>query len=464
MLHLLVEEVLSFLDGGCTRIMIRMALVIGKDIVRSGIGRVLRRVGHPHHGGKQNQHKQKEPDDDALGVLPRMILPEKPAEVKEPQYRPHDEQDIGLRLHRVEGKKTGDQKQKQEDDHQRHADDAGDPLRPMTLVLRVTVDRVGNEPVDQRRAERGNIHDPADRRSSQEGNENGDHDDGQYSVFGNTAAVQLRERPRSLALTSGRVQNAAQGKHIPDQARQDDAEQREHQDGHARLPEIIICRIKRRNRLESFEIAHVPDIGQPAFVFRRIGGNGEHGDKQVERRGDQRGQDQDAARAFDREGVLLGEMRDILKADECPGRYDGDMDDLSERARPLRVQRGVAEAAVMPRYGDDGAYREADREDQRSGDHDIVGQAGASGAQNADEQHGADGQQRLAEPHLVTENMVMKTELEGFSQEKSGKKRNGGDICPQDSEIGQKHEPQCEETKVLPSNASLERVDTAGVR
>ena len=441
-----------------------MGLMVFEDAVHRLVGSALRRPGDPHHRREQHQHQEDDPHDDPLPVFPVPVAVDQHPVEDEPQDRPDDEQEIGFRLHRVERKQARDQKEQRENDHQRDAGGAGEALRTAALLPGMAVNAVGNQAVDDGRAQRGDVHDPADRRPAQKGDEHGDDDDEGDRPAGDAVPVQLRERPRRLSVPSRRVQQAAQGQKVSDQARQDHAEEREHQHRDARLSEIVIRGVKSGDRLDSVQIPHIPDIGQPACVLRRVGGDGEQGHEQIQRRRHHHGADQDAAHLFDREAVFLGEMRDVLKADEGPGRDGGDADDLREGARPLGIQRGVAERAVMPRHCDHGAHRKADGERQRGDDHDAVGEARAALAQPADQDHGQHGQQRLAEPHLIAEDPVAEAEAEGAAEEEAGKQRQRGHVGPEDGQIGQQHEPEGEKTEILSPHALLKRVDTARVR
>ena len=157
-------------------------------------------------------------------------------------------------------------------------------------------------------------------------------------------------------------------------------------------------------------------------------------------------------------------MRDVFKADECPGRDRRDADDLRKGAGALRVQRFIAEGAFMPQHGNQGTDRKARRKGQRRDDHDAVRPARALRAQQPDQHRGADRQQGFAEPDLIAEDVIVEAEPEGISQEEACKQRQRGHVRPQNGQIGKQHEPQCEEPEVLPAGFLFKGIDAARTR
>ena len=145
----------------------------------------------------------------------------------------------------------------------------------------------------------------------------------------------------------------------------------------------------------------------------------------------------------------------------CPGRDRRDADDLAEGGRAFQVQRRITERIFVPQERDHGTYGKPGREDQGRSDHDFVGQAGGTDAQQRDKPHRADGEQRLAEPDLIAENRVVETEAERVPKEEARKQRDRRDVRPEDRQVGQQDEPERQEAQVLPAGLLFEGVDAA---
>ena len=253
-----------------------------------------------------------------------------PPEIPKSQYGPDREQQIGFRFHGAEGQQVGNQQQCHKNEHQDNPDHSGYRFRPVSAPLRVPVNTVGYQPVDDCRPQCGHIHNPADGRPAEERNKHRQENHSNNRIPGNAVFVQLRGLLRCFPVSAGSVQQPAQCHQVADQAGQDDSEQRQHQDHQSGIAQVMARRVESRNGLNAFQVSHVPDVIQPGGIFRRIGGNGQQGYKQVQhRRQDNRG-DQDPADLFHRESVLFREMGDVLKADKGPRGNGRDADNLPE--------------------------------------------------------------------------------------------------------------------------------------
>ena len=268
------------LDVG-VRVVRRMAFMVFQNALDRLFGRGPGGAGNPHHRREQHQHQQQNPDNHAFTEFALFIPPDQAAEVRKAQQRPHDEQHVRLRLHRVEGQQPGDEQQQREHSHQQKAEHARRLLRPAVLPLSVAEDRMRDQAIDDRGAQRCDVDDPADGRSAQEGNEEGNRDHDPDGRGRNAAPVQPGKGPGHLPFPSRREQQAAQGQQVADQAGQDHAEQRQHQHRDAETAEIVIRRVEGRHGLDALEVSHVADILQPAAVLGRIGRHRQQGHEQV---------------------------------------------------------------------------------------------------------------------------------------------------------------------------------------
>ena len=271
LLRLFLEILGSLLPDLRDRVIGRMALVVFQNVCHGLIRRALCCPRDPHHRCEQHQHQQDDPHDHALAVLTVLIPPDQNAEICQSQQRPYHEQHIRLRLHRVEGQQTGDEQQHDKHGHQEKADKAGQRLQTALFFPGMAENRMRNQAVDDRCAQRRDVDDPADRRPSEEGNEHRNRNHGPDGPVRSAVGVHALKGTGHLALPSRRIQQAAQGHEVSDQAGQDYAEQGQHQHRDAETAEIVIRRVKGRHRFDALEVSHITDIRQPAVVLRRIG-------------------------------------------------------------------------------------------------------------------------------------------------------------------------------------------------
>ena len=326
----------------------------------------------------------------------------------------------------------------------------------------MAIDAEADDGVDHRGAERGDVHDPADRRAAEEGDRQRHQDDEQDRLNRNAVAAEPLEAGGGVAFPAHGIDQAAEREQIADEAREDDAKKRKQKDRDAKASHVVVGRVERRHGLDPGEVAHVSDVVDPALVFGRIGRHGKQRDEDVEGRCEDDRPDQDRAHLLHREVVLLGKVRNVFKADESPGRDCGDVHDLREGHCALKVQGRIAEGSSVQEDGRQGADREARRKDERRGDHDPVDVPRAPGAKQPDQGDGRHGKQPLAEPHLIAENGVVVSELERIAKEEPGEKRNRGDVGPEDRKVGEQDEPAREESEIASAGLARKRIDAAG--
>ena len=136
-------------------------------------------------------------------------MPDQYPEIDQSKHRPHDEQHVGFRLHRMERKEAWDQQQQYKKNHQHHPGDSGILFGPMAGLLSIAKDSIRKQRVDHRRTESGHIDNPPDRRPAEKRNKNGYYDDRYNRRRRNTAPVQSGKHARSLPFPSRRIEQAA---------------------------------------------------------------------------------------------------------------------------------------------------------------------------------------------------------------------------------------------------------------
>lgn len=154
-----------------------------------------------------------------------------------------------------------------EADHDRHADETRFLFGSITAEAGRFPRRRGDEAVNQRRAERGDIDDLADGCAAQKGHKRRDKRDQPDRLTGNTMSVELAQRRRQHAVSSERIKQAAQRRDVADQARQDQCKQRGHKDPDPRAAEIIFRSVKGRQRFCPAQMVQITYIFQPTAIL-----------------------------------------------------------------------------------------------------------------------------------------------------------------------------------------------------
>ena len=218
---------------------------------------------HPDQGDGQDQCEKCDPDTDrAAESLPLVPLQDR-AEEQEPEHAPYNEQEIGLGGERTYGDKIRSQEINTKGDHDSEAQTSGQKFCPVLHLPRHGGRTGGHKAVDQDRADGGDIHDPADGGTADEGDHTGDPGDQQDCLFRDTAVREHREISRKHTVLGKGIEETAESRDIADQARDDKGDQRQHEQQDTCASEIYICRIKSRQRLQSLQTVKRPDIFDP---------------------------------------------------------------------------------------------------------------------------------------------------------------------------------------------------------
>ena len=144
---------------------------------------------------------------------------------------------------------------------------------------------------------------------------------------------------------------------------------------------------------------------------------------------------------------FLHAVGDALKADEGPGRDDGDLHNL----RQLRAVRKVERLQLTPASGEapDEADRDSGREEDGKRDHKDIDKLLMPDAEKACQQQRRHGQQHLAQVHLIPENGIELPDAEQPAHEDSPVQGQRRDVGPQDRKIRHRQEPGRQEGKVV---------------
>ena len=432
------------------------------DVAHPTAGDLDDGLAQVHQRHEQHQRKQGDPHHDGLAEAPRLVDAQHPPEVHEAQHRPHDEEEVGFPGHGAGGIQVRHQRVQAETDHHDQPHDAQPMLPPVPPVPGQLHRRGRHQPVDQRGPDGGDIHDPADGRAPQEGEDHRQRRDQRDGPAGYAVPVQFAEASGQHVVPAQGVKQAAQGRDIADEAGDDQRQQRQHQQGHARPAHVAVGRIEGRQALQPLQVAPVLDVVQPRAVLPRVGRDRQQRHEDVEQRGGDHRYEQHPVQPRAFEAGLLGGMGDVFEADERPGRYHGDANDLGEG----RAARHIALAKLPPTPGKPRheANDDADGEHEGHADHQLRHDALATGAQQRHQQQRGDGQQRFAQVDIVAEQLVQPPHLEHVAQEVAGEQRDRRGVGPQDRQVGQAQEPGRQEAVVVTQDLAGIAVRAARVR
>ena len=284
---------------------IRGSAVIRPDVPDDPGHRAVLHPTGPDQGHDDDQRQQGDPDDDGLAEAAGVILRDDPAEVEEPDDGPGDQQEVGLRFQRIVGEQVREEEIDGEAQHDDEPGQAGDLLFPVARCPGRLVRSGGNETVDQRGADRGDVHDPADGCPAQEGDRQGQEHDQAHGPGGDVPAVQPGEAGGQDAVPRNGIIEPAQRAEVPDEAGEDQREQGEHQDHDAGIAQVMLCGIEGGKGVVPFELIQAADIVQPAGTYRGIGGDAQERDKDIQQRGGDHGDHQDPVEPAAAEPELL---------------------------------------------------------------------------------------------------------------------------------------------------------------
>ena len=378
------------------------------------------------------------------------------------QHGPQQEQKIRFILQRVGRSQVGQHQMQPEADHDGQADDGQRALAVVPAFPRQLDHGGADQGVDQRRADGGHVHDPADGGPAQQAKERRH---ARHQRDGLGRGLMLVQGGISLgqdAVLAQGVKQSAHGGDIADQRGDDQRQQGQHQYAHARIAHVAVSRVEGRQALDALQVPPVPDIFQPGAVLGRIGGGGEHGDKDVQHSGKGHRNQQDPGEFCARKAHLLRGMRDVFKADERPGRYEGDADDLGNHGL-IRHEIGL-KGQTVPDDRAHEAHRDAQRKQYGHDRHHARHGPLARGAQPGHQQKRRDGKQRLSKIHIVAEYGIKPAKSEFVAQKIAGEQRQRRGVCPEDGHIGQRQEPRDQKAVVIAEHLPGIGVRAAGFR
>ena len=226
---------------------------------------------------------------------------------------------------------------------------------------------------------------------------------------------------RQHAIFGEGVKQAAQRGDVSDQAGKDQRQQRKHQRRHAEGSQVMPRRVERRKRFDPFQVPQVPDVGQPGIVFGRIRGHGEQHHADVQERGRQDHDHQDAENFCSPEGKLLHAVGNAFKADERPRGDAGDLDDLRRRAAVRQKSR--RQGRIAAKQSTDEADQDPQRKQHRHADHAAGNDPFKTRAEEGKQQHTRNGEQGFSKINVVAENGIELSKLEDPAQKIPGEQR-----------------------------------------
>ena len=159
---------------------------------------------------------------------------------------------------------------------------------------------------------------------------------------------------------------------------------------------------------------------------------------------------------------FLHAVGDALKADEGPGRDDGDLDNLGQLRAVREIER--LQLASASREAPDEADRDSGREEDGQRDHEDVDQLLQPDAEEARHQQRRHGEQNLAQVYLVPEDGIELPHAEQTAHEDPSVQGQRRDIGPEDRKIRHREEPGRQKGKVVAESLPRIRVGAARFR
>ena len=313
-------------------IAVRRALHIVGDLVDDDVfSRFVCPFG-PGQRHQDNEGEQGDPHDNGFTEISGVILADDAVEEEQPQNRPDRHQDIGLRFNGIVGKRAG----KNQEDHEYEQDDQADAADHAVcfaaLPTGLLENRRGSEAVKDGGAEGGGVHDPSDRRSPDKGDGQRDKDDQHDRLNGDLFFVEVGIALGQNAVLGHRIAQTAESAQIADEARDHQRQQGRHQDIDARVPEIMVRGIESGQPGNPVKFIQAPDIIKPAAAPFGICRDAHQNDEDVQRRGDDQRDHQNAKHPAVFEVILRRGMGNAFKADKGPRGNERDAHDLAKGA------------------------------------------------------------------------------------------------------------------------------------
>ena len=418
---------------------------------------------HPDAGGEDNQAEQHNPGHCRPAQAPVFILLQDRPENNEAEDTPGGQNQIGLGGHGCDGNDVRDQELQGEQQGNNHADDAHDGVEPVFQGFCLLPGGGGGEGVGNGGADGGYIHNPADGRAAEEGQEHGDQQNAEDRPAGHPVFVQFSDFSREQLIFRQGGEETAESDIVADKAGEDAAEGGDAEDCAAGGAQSAVSCKEGGLGGQALTFAQGVGIFGPGADVLRQGCDGQEIQHRI---GDARGNQShghDAEAALQVILCLAGRMGDGFKPHIGPG---GQAED-SEGSAQGRLLRGKGRdkglCQICAGRGKDEADDDAGKE--QHGHDDLRPFRGfAPQADQRGEDQGTHCQDHFAHVNMITGDLVMKAELENIAQEGAGDEGQGGGIGPDDGHIGQDEEPGAEEAVIVAETFLCIGIGSAGIR
>ena len=407
---------------------------------------VFKHLAHPHDGHEHDHGEQRHPDVEGVFKAAVQVVGDDVAEEEQADDGPENEDKVGFPLHGIAEQQIRQHQEKAEDKHDAEARAAAELFPQALFPLPRAQHRRGNHAVDDRRADGGHVHDPADAGAPEKGDEHGKEGDSQDGVFRRAVGAEIFKAGGQDAVTRESIQQAAQCVGVADEACENQRQEGEHQQPDPRVAQVMPGGIEGGQAADTGDIVQVADILQPVCVLRRVGRDGEEGHKDIKQRRHHDGDRQHPEAALHGEAELLRRVGDVLKAHKGPGGDEGDVCDLGDGGAVGDKMRRKAPGGPAVQKRENKADADAKREDQRQHRVEAQGEGPPLHAQKPEGQKGQDGDQRLAQPDLIAEERVEPAEAEHVPQKIAGEEREARGVGPEHGKIGQRQKPGDQKT------------------
>ena len=169
------------------------------------------RPGHRHQNDKD---KKRQPDNDGFTKLPGMILTDDPVEIQQPEKRPGGQKHICLCRDRIVGKRIREKQEYRKSSQNVQTDPADQAILFAAFLPRSLIYSQGCKAINNGGADRRGVHDPPDRRSSEERYRQRDEQHQKYGVDRDLLFVEFgKTLGQDTILRHGEAQTAQCAEH-----------------------------------------------------------------------------------------------------------------------------------------------------------------------------------------------------------------------------------------------------------
>ena len=441
-----------------------LSRIVVAEVLQNDFRRVMGRLAEPEHGGEENQEEEGNPADGGLSEAPLRIPLENVAEEYEAQDTPYDKDQVGLRgksLHRPEAWKHEVEEKEKGDTA---AEKAGHLHGAVALVPCPLEGDEGSIGIGDGGADGIDIHNPADCRSSEEGNGQGDQHEKEDDVLRGSLVAEFPKPFRKHVVSCHGVEKAAGADGIAHEAGDDSGDDGDAEDEQTGCAHEKISGMKGGKCGQSGQIAQILQIGGPCPIDLRSCQCGEGGKQDIGQGACDDSSQHDGKALFRRKGEFLRRVRYGLEACKGPWRQHHNAENGKCGIFFRRKRRSdLEDCGAVFREGGSETDEDAAEEDERHQGLEPGDKFPAVDADKAEAPKRRQGEEHFPKVDIIACDRIMESDLEGVPEkfsEDQGKRRG---VRPSDGDEDEEEEPCAQETVVIAHGALGIGIGAAGI-